>query len=83
MLLKVDTVAPPVCAIAHAAGVYSSPLADVVSDGAIGMKPGGERLLRVPPRLAYGARGVEGVVPPNAALIFLIDVISVERPAGP
>jgi len=52
------------------------------SDGVIGMKAGGQRLLRVPPHLAYGARGVEGVVPPNAGLIFLIDLISVEKAAG-
>ncbi|MGD2062083.1 MAG: FKBP-type peptidyl-prolyl cis-trans isomerase [Nitrospirota bacterium] len=53
------------------------------SDGVIGMKPGGKRLLRVPPRLAYGAKGVEGVIPPNAALVFLIDLIAVEKLAGP
>jgi peptidylprolyl isomerase len=53
------------------------------SDGVIGMKPGDKRLLRVPPRLAYGAGGVEGVVPPNAGLIFVIDLISVEKRAGP
>lgn len=53
------------------------------SDGVIGMKPVGKRLLRVPPRLAYGAGGVEGVVPPNAGLIFVIDLLAVEKTAGP
>ena len=53
------------------------------SDGVIGMKPGGKRLLRVPPRLAYGAKGVEYVIPPHAALIFVIDLLAVEKSAAP
>ena len=53
------------------------------SDGVIGMKPGGRRLLRVPPRLADGGKGVAGVIPPNAGLIFRIDLLAVKKPAGP
>lgn len=49
------------------------------SDGVIGMKPGGKRLLRLPPALGYGAKGVEGVIPPDARLIFVIDVIAIEK----
>ena len=49
------------------------------SDGAIGMKPGGKRLLMIPPTLGYGSRGVEGVIPPDARLIFVIDVIAIEK----
>jgi peptidylprolyl isomerase len=50
------------------------------SDGVIGMKQGGKRLLMLPPALGYGARGVEGVIPPDAALIFVIDLIDLEKP---
>jgi peptidylprolyl isomerase len=52
------------------------------SDGVIGMKPGGKRLLMIPPALGYGSRGVEGVIPPDAGLIFIIDVIAIEKPGG-
>jgi peptidylprolyl isomerase len=50
------------------------------SDGVIGMKQGGKRLLMLPPALGYGARGVEGVIPPDAALIFVIDLVDLEKP---
>ena len=49
------------------------------SDGVIGMKPGGKRLLMLPPALGYGSKGVEGVIPPDARLIFVIDVMSIEK----
>lgn len=49
------------------------------SDGVIGMKPGGKRLLMLPPGLGYGSRGVEGVIPPGASLIFVIDVITIKK----
>ena len=49
------------------------------NDGVIGMKPGGKRLLRVPPARAYGARGVQDVIPPNAGLMLMIDLIEVEK----
>jgi FKBP-type peptidyl-prolyl cis-trans isomerase len=49
------------------------------SDGVIGMKPGGKRLLMLPPALGYGSKGVEGVIPPDARLIFVIDVIAIEK----
>ncbi|MGB1880537.1 MAG: FKBP-type peptidyl-prolyl cis-trans isomerase [Gammaproteobacteria bacterium] len=46
--------------------------------GVEGMRSGGERLLLVPPGLAYGERAIEGVVPENASLMFRIEVIAVE-----
>ena len=49
------------------------------SDGVIGMKPGGKRLLMLPPALGYGSRGVEGVIPPDTRLIFVIDVIAIDK----
>jgi FKBP-type peptidyl-prolyl cis-trans isomerase len=44
------------------------------NEGVLGMKPGGRRLLRVPPELGYGARGVQDLVPPNSRLIFVIEL---------
>ena len=49
------------------------------SDGVIGMKAGGKRLLMLPPALGYGSKGVEGVIPPDARLMFVIDVMSIEK----
>ena len=43
-------------------------------DGVPGMRPGGVRRLRVPPELGYGARGAGATVPPNATLVFEIEL---------
>ena len=45
--------------------------------GLIGIKPGGRRELIIPPKLAYGARGQGSTIPPNAALVFIVDALSV------
>lgn len=47
--------------------------------GVIGMKPGGQRLLLVPPSMAWGGRAVDDVVPANAAMMFRIELISLEN----
>lgn len=45
--------------------------------GVEGMKVGGQRTLIIPPSLGYGARGAGGVIPPNAVLLFDIELLSV------
>ena len=49
--------------------------------GVMGMKVGGKRQLIIPPSLAYGKKGAGGVIPPNATLKFLIELLAVEGPA--
>ena len=41
------------------------------------MRPGGKARITCPPALAYGARGAAGVIPPNATLVFEIELVAV------
>jgi FKBP-type peptidyl-prolyl cis-trans isomerase FkpA len=46
--------------------------------GVAGMKVGGTRILTIPPAMGYGARGAGGVIPPNATLVFEVDLLEVK-----
>jgi FKBP-type peptidyl-prolyl cis-trans isomerase FkpA len=47
-------------------------------EGVAGMKVGGQRTLTIPSAMGYGARGAGGMIPPNAALLFDVELLDVK-----
>ncbi len=50
--------------------------------GLLGMKVGGRRKITIPPRLGYGDQGAGGVIGPGETLIFVVDLVSANRPGA-
>jgi len=51
------------------------------NEGVTGMQEGGRRLIKLPPSLGYGSRSIENIIPADARLIFVIELLELEKSA--
>ena len=51
------------------------------NEGVTGMQQGGKRLIKLPPSLGYGSRSIENIIPADARLIFVIELLELEKRA--
>ncbi len=51
-------------------------------EGIVGMRAGGRRKLTIPPQMGYGANGAGSAIGPNETLIFVVDLVSTNRPGA-
>lgn len=47
------------------------------NEGILGMRPSGLRRMSIPPELAYGSEGLPGLIPPDATLVFEVELLSI------
>jgi len=57
----------------------STPPVSGLREGIVGMRPGGQRSMLLPPAQAFGAQGIPGRVPPEAAIHFAVELVSAEH----
>jgi len=49
------------------------------NEGVLGMRVGGRRMLLVPPRMAYGKRAIDDVIPADSSMQFIIELVRLEE----
>ena len=75
--MKFDQNSEPQAALTFQVGATPPQVIAGFDEGMIGMKVGGRRQLVIPPNLAYGATG-NGSIPPNATLVFTVDLVATQ-----
>lgn len=76
---KFQELASPSTPLSFTLGANPSEVIKGWDEGIVGMKVGGKRQLIIPPTLAYGPNGsADGRIPPNAVLVFTVELVSVQ-----
>jgi FKBP-type peptidyl-prolyl cis-trans isomerase len=75
---RFDSISSPSDPLTRQLGSTPPTLIQGWEEGLVGMKVGGTRQLVIPPSLGYGEAGIPGVIPPNAVLVFTIQLVNVQ-----